>query len=92
MIEHAFGCLKQRFRQLYHLKLRDIVRMIGVIHACCVLHNMASLNDLEFFEPPINNEYPDIEALGHIAEMEVQREYESGIHIRHEICRQVLNV
>lgn len=42
IIENAFGCLKQRFRQLYHFKLRDIVRMVRVIHVCCVLHNIVN--------------------------------------------------
>lgn len=62
IIENAFGCLKQRFRQLYNLKLKDIVRIVRVIHACCVLHNMANVEDIEFFEPPINNEYSDMAA------------------------------
>lgn len=61
IIENAFGCLKQRFRQLYHFKLRDIVRMVCIIHACCVLHNMANTGEIEYFEPPMNDEYPDIE-------------------------------
>lgn len=43
VIENAFGCLKQRFRQLYHFKLRDVPRMVRVIHACCVLHNIANV-------------------------------------------------
>ncbi|XP_036151281.1 protein ALP1-like isoform X2 [Monomorium pharaonis] len=85
-IKNAFGCLKQRFRQLYHLKLRDITRIVCVIHACCVLHNMASARDLQFFEPPIDNEYPDVE-VRNIEENEVYREYESGVQIRNEICR-----
>jgi len=29
--EHFIGILKQRFRQLYHLKLRNIVRMVQII-------------------------------------------------------------
>ncbi|XP_071577182.1 putative nuclease HARBI1 [Temnothorax nylanderi] len=88
IIENAFGCLKQRFRQLYHLKLRDIGRIVSVIHACCVLHNMASARDLEFLEPPMNNEYPD--AQNDVQEDEVHRDYESGVHIRNEICQQLL--
>jgi len=86
-IENAFGCLKQRFRQLYHLKLRDIVRIVSVIHACCVLHNMANERDLEFLEPPLDDEYPDMEA--HVIEHELYREHESGMDIRNEICRQI---
>lgn len=39
-IEHSFGLLKQKFRQLYHLKLRDISLICHFIRACCVLHNL----------------------------------------------------
>lgn len=52
VIEHAFGDLKQRFRQLYHLKMRNIVRIVQIIQACCVLHNLANANDLRLFDPP----------------------------------------
>jgi len=88
-IENTFGCLKQRFRQLYHLKLRNIVRIVGVIHACCVLHNMVNERDLEFLEPPLDDEYPDMEAQDHVIEHELYREHESGMDIRNEICRQI---
>lgn len=40
LIEHSFGMLKQKFRQLYHLKLRDISLICHFIRACCVLHNL----------------------------------------------------
>ncbi|KYN15467.1 hypothetical protein ALC57_12309 [Trachymyrmex cornetzi] len=56
--EHAIDVLKQRFRQLYHFKLRNIVRMVQIIHACCVLHNLASIHDLELFEPPCQDDFP----------------------------------
>lgn len=42
VVENAFGCLKQKFRQLYHIKLRNIIRLVQVIHACCILHNLAN--------------------------------------------------
>lgn len=93
IIENAFGCLKQRFRQLYHCQLRDIVRMVRVIHACCVMHNMASTADLEFFEAPIENEYPDMAAVGQVQvvneEIDLQREHENGVDVRNEICRRI---
>lgn len=41
VIEHCFGILKQKFRQLYHLKLRKIRDCVHFIRACCVLHNLA---------------------------------------------------
>ncbi|XP_032688009.1 protein ALP1-like [Odontomachus brunneus] len=88
VIENAFGCLKQRFRQLYHFKLRNMVRMVRVIHACCLLHNIANEEDLQYLEAPMNDQHPDIEAqnlLYHIDE--VAQEQESGTHIRDEICQ-----
>lgn len=39
-IEHCNGVLKQKWRQLYHLKLRDIRLIVNFIRACCVLHNL----------------------------------------------------
>lgn len=44
VIEHCFGILKQKFRQLYHLKLRSIRFIVHFIRASCVLHNVA-IND-----------------------------------------------
>ncbi|VEN53371.1 unnamed protein product [Callosobruchus maculatus] len=41
VIEHCFGILKQKFRQLYHVKLRDIPLIVHFIRAACVLHNIA---------------------------------------------------
>ncbi|KAJ8926234.1 hypothetical protein NQ314_021422 [Rhamnusium bicolor] len=40
VIEHCFGIMKQKFRQLYHIKLRSIPDIVHFIRACCVLHNM----------------------------------------------------
>ncbi|KAL1487752.1 hypothetical protein ABEB36_015587 [Hypothenemus hampei] len=41
IIEHCFGVLKQKFRQLYHLKIRRTRLICHFIRAACVLHNMA---------------------------------------------------
>ncbi|KAJ4437592.1 hypothetical protein ANN_17737, partial [Periplaneta americana] len=40
LIEHCFGLLKQKFRQLYHVKLKNIRDIVHLIRACCVLHNI----------------------------------------------------
>jgi len=48
--ENTFADLKQRFRQLYHFKLCNIVRMVQVIYACCILHNIENANDMDIFE------------------------------------------
>lgn len=47
-IEHTFGILKQRFRQLYYCKLRGIEKLCHFIRACCVLHNLANEDDFDF--------------------------------------------
>lgn len=39
-IEHCNGVLKQKWRQLYHVKLRNIRLIVNFIRACCVLHNL----------------------------------------------------
>lgn len=52
VVEHAFGQLKQRFRQLYHCELRSLERIVKLIYACCVLHNMANTEELELLEAP----------------------------------------
>ena len=44
IIEHCFGTLKQKFRQLFHVKLRAVQNIVHLIRAACVLHNL-SLND-----------------------------------------------
>lgn len=53
IIEHCFGILKQKFRQLYHLKLRGDHCIANFIRACCVLHNLA-LEDVF----PVNENIP----------------------------------
>jgi len=64
--------------------------MIRVIHACCVLHNIANVTDLEFLEAPINDEYPDIEAQGRYIGDELIRERdENGKQNRDRICHQL---
>lgn len=90
VVENAFGCLKQRFRQLYHIKLRNMIRIVQVIHACCVLHNIANENDLRLFDEPIADDYPDDEArnIG-IYDIEEIEDNNEGRHLRDEICRQL---
>lgn len=41
VIEHCFGVLKQKFRQLFHIKLRKMELIVHLIRAACVLHNLA---------------------------------------------------
>lgn len=46
LIEHCFGLLKQRFRQLYHIKLRKIEDIVHFIRACAVLYNLSVEHNL----------------------------------------------
>lgn len=41
VVEHCFGLLKQKFRQMYHVKLRKIRLLCHFVRAACVLHNIA---------------------------------------------------
>jgi len=47
-IEHTFGLLKQRFRQLYYTKLKGVKLISHFVRACVVLHNLADEYDLPF--------------------------------------------
>ncbi|KAJ8916417.1 hypothetical protein NQ315_014628 [Exocentrus adspersus] len=49
-IEHCFGILKQKFRQLYHIKIRDIRFIVHTIRAACVLHNIALQDGIDLQE------------------------------------------
>nr|CAI5866737.1 unnamed protein product [Callosobruchus analis] len=66
--------LKQRFRQLFHLKARKIEDMCHFIRACCVLHNSMfdgfqfeyeGPNTLELQEPNQADGAEPIEQVGH---------------------------
>ncbi|XP_030764836.1 putative nuclease HARBI1 [Sitophilus oryzae] len=60
IIEHTFGNLKQKFRQLYHLKLRGEVLICHFIRACCVLYNL-SLNKEDVEEVQQEEGHPNIQ-------------------------------
>lgn len=52
-IKHTFRILKQRFRILYHIKLKNIELIVKIIKSCCVLHNLSDIEDLNNMEPPL---------------------------------------
>lgn len=68
-IEHCNGLLKQKWRQLYHVKLRKIRNIVNFIRACCVLHNL-SLEDNENYgeDDELNNEGPNNNPQNAVAE------------------------
>jgi len=68
--------------------------MIQVVHACCVLHNLANANDLQLFEPPLDENQLDpdaVNALINIAEDAngMPQDNQQGKDLRDEICRQL---
>ncbi|XP_066596944.1 uncharacterized protein [Prorops nasuta] len=91
VIENAFGRLKQRFRQLDHLKLKCIIQMVKIIHVCCVLHNIANCNDITMFEPPLPEDNIDIEARNEtpLADNENVVNSRIGRNLRDILCLQI---
>lgn len=64
--------------------------MVRVTHACCVLHNMANIKDLELFEAPVNNEQRDVQTQNqYIYADEAARENETSIDKRNDICNEI---
>lgn len=64
--------------------------MVQIIHACCVLHNLASTDDLELFEPLREDDYPDPEVEIIINNEEIVPGNERGRILRDELCRQLI--
>ncbi|XP_030745146.1 putative nuclease HARBI1 [Sitophilus oryzae] len=56
IIEHCFGLLKQKYRQLYHVKLRNVRDIVHFIRACCVLHNLALKDDVPLNQNDIGHQ------------------------------------
>lgn len=56
IIEHCFSVLvlKQKFRTLYHIKLRKIQYNEHLIRAACVLHNIALADEVDVNFNPVD--------------------------------------
>ncbi|GLV40906.1 uncharacterized protein CBL_08480 [Carabus blaptoides fortunei] len=84
IVEHCFGILKQKFRQLYHLKLRKIVDMVHFIRACCVIHNFALDDNFHVENVEINEvRLPEINEDGEDNE---DRDDRDGIQMRNYVA------
>ncbi|KAJ8941174.1 hypothetical protein NQ314_010473 [Rhamnusium bicolor] len=84
LIEHCIGLLKQKFR-LFHVKLRSIISIAHLIRACCVLHNMALLDDFHYEEN--ENQIKRVFPVLNMDENDPDEEPEdrNGIHIRNRV-------
>ncbi|KAJ8935247.1 hypothetical protein NQ314_012922 [Rhamnusium bicolor] len=88
-IEHCFSLLKQKFQQLYHVKLRKIDDIVDFIRRCCVLHNLAIDDDFTYeenVEVNLANAIPEVP----YNEKEVERDDLDEIRYRNFVANNVL--
>lgn len=84
LIEHCNGLLKQKFRQLYHIKLRKMINIVHFIRACCVLHNLAIMDDFNIVEN--NAEDPEVIPPVHEQNIEFEeRDDRQGLAVRERV-------
>ncbi|XP_073811744.1 uncharacterized protein [Musca autumnalis] len=79
-IEHTFGILKQRFRQLYYCKMRRIEKLCHFLRACCVLHKLA--NEEDFTYQSNDDDEPE-------DELEPHQGIVSSSALRDSLCQQL---
>lgn len=77
-IEHSFGILKQRFRQLYYCKLRSMKILCHFIRACVVLHNLSNIDDFLWELEITSNDFTENMNVGNCSE--------NGKSLRDQIC------
>ncbi|KAJ8967377.1 hypothetical protein NQ314_002932 [Rhamnusium bicolor] len=86
-IEHGFGLLKQKFRQMYHVELKKIGDIVNFIRSCCVLHNLA-IDDFTYDE---NAEVNLADAIPEVSyNEEVERDDLDGIRFRNFVANFVI--
>lgn len=87
LIEQCFGILKQKFRQLYHIKLRNIVHINHLIRAACVLYNFSLEDEFmvnDIVEPPAGD---DAEPIVHLERNVEDEDDRDARQIRDNIVR-----
>ena len=87
-IEHSFGILKQRFRQLYGCKLRSPKIVSHFIRACFVLHNICDTEDMDHLsDEPLDDDSTETRTPDLVDE--VIRGTKEGQVFRDRVCRQI---
>ncbi|KAJ8948005.1 hypothetical protein NQ318_011893 [Aromia moschata] len=79
IIEHTFGVLKQKFRQLYHIKLRNIQTIVHLIRAACVIHNVCISDEFQIDE---NDLIENMIALPEHPQIDDDEEEEIDVNVR----------
>lgn len=87
-IEHSFGILKQKFRQLYYCKLRGVKVICHFIRACIVLHNISRTDEVFIFRNENNPEEGNVDEPQAFNEGNV---VENGNLLRDAICYQLFD-
>lgn len=82
LIEHTFGLLKQKWGQLYHVKLQDIERVCHFIRACCVLHNLALDEEIPIEDQPNEHINPNQDIIDDADDEDI-----NGVEYRNQLAR-----
>ncbi|XP_058130514.1 uncharacterized protein LOC131272701 isoform X2 [Anopheles coustani] len=87
----VFQRLKQRFRQLHHLKGRQLSRVVKLIKVCCILHNLSPASEMAL----IDRETPDrrtgpfvsVPVFTYTSENQTESDVALGQQYRDTICK-----
>ncbi|XP_050506273.1 putative nuclease HARBI1 isoform X2 [Diabrotica virgifera virgifera] len=83
VIEHCFGVMKQKFRQLYHVKIKNMEDISHLIRACAILHNLCLDEQL----PEEEDNMPEIVNVGDVNGAE--RDDGNGVMKRNDVMNRL---
>jgi hypothetical protein len=90
IVEHTFGILKSRFRQLFYCKLKGQKKLCHFIRACCVLHNLIDYDDKDILNLSENCDLDwSSEDFSELAEADERFQRAIGCALRLRICREI---